>query len=73
MQFCESNIGACMQYVVIFSAFLAIPWLCAQRLVVLVNNPWTADHEMFNCGVCFSNICKRSLARSISLALALAR
>ena len=49
------QLGSFQTYVVLFSIFLAVPWLCAQRLVTLLENPFDSYHDMFNTDALVAN------------------
>ena len=42
------QLGPFQPYAVIFSIFLAVPWLCAQRMVTVLEDPFKSRHDMFN-------------------------
>ena len=42
------KLGPMQFYVVIFSVLLALPWLCALRLLTLLEDPFNSHHDMFN-------------------------
>jgi len=42
------QLGPFQVYVLVFAILLALPWLCAQKLVEVLNNPFSASHDMFN-------------------------
>eukprot|EP00961_Rhodomonas_salina_P300649 3939982-Rhodomonas_salina.1 len=42
------QLGPLQVYVLVFAILLALPWLCAQKLVEVLNNPFSASHDMFN-------------------------
>lgn len=42
------QLGPFQTYCVVFSIFLSVPWLCAQRLVTVLADPFSSHHDMFN-------------------------
>ena len=42
------QLGPFQSYAVVFSIFLSVPWLCAQRLVTVLDDPFSSHHDMFN-------------------------
>ena len=41
------QLGPFQYFAVIFSIFLAVPWLCAQRMVTVLEDPFKSRHDMF--------------------------
>jgi hypothetical protein len=42
------QLGPFQYYSALFSMFLALPWLCAQRMVTVLEDPFKTRHDMFN-------------------------
>ena len=49
------ELGFLQPYVIIFTIILASPWLCASQVVSILEDPFNADHEMFNTDAFVAN------------------